>query len=218
MLKTSGWVWAVLGVGCSVAWAAPARADEPKVTSGIAAGNTDSAGGEKAEVSVRSTGEPVTVAVIEDRAAAVGSLGGSTGTLIAVRYRDICSTPCSFELDAGLRELVVHGDGVSAASRKLELQPGRQAFSVDPGSSALANIGLTLTIAGGVLLGIGVTLLAGGVDGPYTVPNVVGGAVGLGAGIPLWVMGTTSFESDSEEGPSEFAASKPLGLSLAGAF
>jgi hypothetical protein len=214
----SRWVCALVGVGCALVWAAPARADEPKVTSGVAAGNADSAQGGKAEVSVRSTGAPVTVAVIVDRAVGVGNVGGSTATIVTVRYQDICKAPCSFEMDPGLRELVVYGDGVSGASKKLELKPGPQAFVVKPGSSAAAISGYLLTVLGGVSLVVGVTVLAVDSKSSIALPMTIGGGVGLGGGIALWMIGSTSFESDPNASPAQRAASKPLGVSLAGSF
>ena len=212
------WVHAVMGVGCGLVWAGPARADEPKVTSGVAVGAAESAGGKKAEVSVRSTGSPVTVAVIVDRAVGVGNVGGSTATIVTVRYQDICKSPCSFEMDAGLRELVVYGDGVSGASKKLELKPGPQGFVVKPGSSALAVTGYMLTVLGGVSLAVGVTVLAVDSKSSLALPMTIGGGVGLGGGIALWMVGSTSFEPDGNASPAQRAAAKPLGVSWAGSF
>ncbi len=135
----TGFACVVACVSCGLAWSTPARADEPKVTSGVAAGTSDAAeGGAKAQVSVRSTGKPVTVAAILDRSVGVGNVGGKAATIVTVRYTDICSSPCTFEMDPGLRELAVHGSGVSGTAEKFELKPGPQAFVVEPGSSALA--------------------------------------------------------------------------------
>jgi hypothetical protein len=212
------WVCAVVGVGCGLVWAGPAYADEPKVTSGVAAGHADAAGGEKAEVSVRSTGSPVTVAVIMDRAVGVGNVAGKAATIVTVRYQDICRSPCSFQMDPGLRELVVYGDGVTGQSEKLELKPGPQAFVVKPGSSALAVTGYMLTILGGVSLAVGVTVLAVDSKSSLALPMTIGGGVGLGGGIALWMVGSTSFEPDPNASPAQRAASKPLGVSFAGSF
>jgi hypothetical protein len=153
-----------------------------------------------------------------DRAVGVGQVGGSTATIVTVRYQDICKSPCSFQMDPGLRELVVYGDGVTGTSKKLELKPGPQTFVVKPGSSALAVTGYMLTILGTVSLGVGITVLAVDSKSSVALPLTIGGGVGLGGGIALWIVGSTSFEPDANATPAQRAASKPLGLSFAGSF
>jgi hypothetical protein len=137
---------------------------------------------------------------------------------VTVRYQDICKSPCSFQMDPGLRELVVYGDGVTGTSKKLELKPGPQGLVVKPGSSAAAISGYMLTILGGVSLAVGVTLLAVDSKSSLALPMTIGGGVGLGGGIALWMVGSTSFEPDANASPSRSAAAKPLGVSLAGSF
>jgi len=193
---------------------APARADEPVVKSGTAVGGTTSATPEgKATVAVRSTGAPVTVAVITDRSTGVGNVGGNSVVVMTVHYQDVCQSPCSFELDPGLRELAVHGDGVSSSTKQFQLRPGAQQFVVKPGSAALAAGGYMLVVLGGVAAIVGGTFLVVLPDSGVGLPLTIGGGVGLGAGIGMWIAGDTSFEPE----PTQRALRAPT-LNLRGSF
>lgn len=208
-----GWSCAVVILGLGSA--APAWADEVKVTSGVAAGDVEKAEPDaKALVSVRSTGKPVTVAIITDRAVGVGHVAGKVATVTTIHYQDICNSPCSFELDPGLRELVVYGDGVSSAGSKTNLAPGPNAFLVKPGSSALATGGYLAVALGLVAAGVGGTMLAIDSDSSYALPLTLGGVAALGGGIAMWIGGSTSFKPE----PAQRATRSPLAVGIRGSF
>jgi hypothetical protein len=183
-------------LGGALGVSAPAHAQEVTVKSGTAVGNTDSADGAKATVAVRSTGAPVTVSLIVDRSTGVGHVGGSAATIVTVRYTDICETPCSFELPAGTRDLFVRGDGVTPAGGHFKLKPGPQNFVVKPGSAGLAMGGYFLVVLGGAAALTGGALWYALPDSKLGPIMTIGGGVGLGGGIAMWMVGSTSFEPE----------------------
>ena len=201
-------------LGSFLVISAPAHAQEVVVKSGTAVGTTEGSDGAKATVAVRSTGAPVTVSLIVDRSTGVGRVGTSTATIVTVRYQDICETPCSFELPAGARDLFVRGEGVTPAGGHFKLKPGPQGFVVKPGSAGLSAGGYLLVVLGGAT-----ALVGGGVW--YALPDskagpllTIGGGVGLGAGIAMWAIGSTSFEPEA----SGQARRSPLALGYRGTF
>jgi hypothetical protein len=205
---------ALVFAACALVVSPPAYAEEVVVKSGTAVGTTASSDGAKATVAVRSTGAPVTVSLIVDRATGVGKVGTATATIVTVRYQDICETPCSFELPAGTRDLFVRGDGVTPAGGHFRLTPGPQRFVVKPGSAGLAVGGYTLVVLGGVSALVGGSLWYALPDSKVGPIMTIGGGVGLGGGIAMWMLGSTSFEPEA----SGQARRRPLVLGYRGTF
>jgi hypothetical protein len=112
-----------------------------------------------AVVTVESAGKPVTVSQIVSRMSATGVAADGTVTVIGVTYKDLCVTPCTFEVKPGPYELGVHGSGVSGATNQFDLRSGPYKLRADPGSAGVAIGGYFLTITGGVALVTGVVFL-----------------------------------------------------------
>jgi hypothetical protein len=178
-------------------------------------------GDQKASVTVESTGETVTVAQVTDRMVATGMAAGTAVTVAGMAYKDLCRSPCTFEIEPGLYEFMVYGDGVTGASNKFDLRSGPNKLRVEPGSSGVSTGGLWLTALGIVGVVVGVTFMAVGDDVmdfqalPLTL--VSGGVTGLGIGMLYW--GNTSFEQVGSTGApatGNATARTPAGLSLRG--
>lgn len=84
------------------------------------------------------------------------STAGQAVLMVGIAHRDLCVTPCTFEMKPGIAELGVHGYGVSGQTLKLDFQSGPQRLRVNPGSSGLA-------VGGGILLTAGITTAVVGV-------------------------------------------------------
>jgi hypothetical protein len=158
-----------------------------------------------AEVSVRSTGDAVTVAKVMSRMAATGYGAGGAVTVIGVSWKDLCMSPCTFKLEPGMHEIMVYGDGVSGASQKFDFREGKHHLLVKPGSSALSLGGVWVTALGVTAGVLGATFLIIDADEyPWALPVTIGGAVGIGGGIAMIVAGSTSLAKD----PAPPAASR----------
>jgi hypothetical protein len=180
---------------------------------------TSDGNGSKATVTVESTGRAVTVAQVTNRMMATGYGAGGTVTVAGASWKDICMTPCSFEMKPGLYELMVYGNGATGASNKFDLRGGPAKLRVEPGSAALSVGGMWLTAFGIVGVVLGGTFLAISDDKmafqalPLTLIST--GVTGLGIGMIYW--GNTSFERVGSTGlPSAVGAAghAPLGISL----
>lgn len=177
--------------------------------------------GGPAVVTVESVGDSVTVSEITGRMAATGVAGGTSVVVAGVSYRDLCQTPCSFEVNSGLLELGVHGEGVSGATKQFNFTPGANRVQVDPGSSGLAVggyvaavLGFTAAITGVVFIFVSDDIM----DFP-ALPLTLIGVGTTGAGIGMMVAGSTSLEKvGSETHRPEATAQRPLGLALHGQF
>jgi hypothetical protein len=150
----------------------------------------------KAVVRVESSGAPVTVAEITGRMAATGVGAGGTVVVAGVSYRDLCVTPCSFEVKSGLLELGVHGEGVSGSSKQFNFPPGDNKVRVSPGSVGLAYGGWVATVLGATAAIIGVVFIAVGDDIMEfpALPLTLIGVGTTGAGVGMMIAGSTSME------------------------
>ncbi len=175
--------------------------------------------GGKANVTVESIGRSVTVAQVTNRMMATGYGAGGTVTVAGASWKDICMTPCSFEIKPGLYELMVYGNGATGATNKFDLRGGPAKLRVAPGSAALSVGGIWLTAFGIVGVILGGTFLAISDDKmafqalPLTLIST--GVTGLGIGMIYW--GNTSFERVGTSGPTNAigaAGHAPLGLSF----
>jgi len=203
--------------------AGPLFAAESSADSGANGGAEVKGGGEKAIVTVESTGDAVTVAQVTGRMAATGVGAGGTVVVAGMAWKDLCMSPCTFEIEPGLYELMVYGGGVTGASNKFDLKSGPHKLRVEPGSAALSTGGLWVTALGVVGVVLGVTFMIIGDDImefqalPLTV--ISGGATGLGIGMLYW--GNTSFErvGSSATPPRGGAAARAqVGFGLRGSF
>jgi hypothetical protein len=216
-------------------------AEQPKKAESSATGGDSS----KATVRVRSTGAPVTVAQITGRMAGAGvASGGQTVAVMGVSWKDLCISPCSFELDPGLHELMVYGDGIPSATKKLQLGQGQNDLLAKPGSSLMEWGGVWLTAFGIVAVSMGVMFMfLFTEDTDYksdgseiksesgtkklALPLLLGGLGGTGLGIGLIVAGGTSFDRDPHPGADRAGATRgglgvashnPWGMSYRGTF
>jgi hypothetical protein len=204
-------------VACLLA-ARPVLAAEPSASGEVVVKNQGS--GEKATVTVDSHGKPVTVARITDRMVAAGVGAGGSVVVAGIAWKDICISPCTFEIDAGLHELMVYGDGVTGATNKFDLRGGPAKLEVKPGSSALSTGGVWVTALGIVGITTGIVFMAIGDDImafqalPLTL--ISGGVTGLGIGMIYG--GNTSFErvGSLEATPSRTLGRMPVGIGLHG--
>lgn len=202
------------GLGLSgTAEEAPAAPSDEPVVHGQSGG--------AAVVTVESTGKPVTVSQIVSRMSATGVVAGGNVTVIGISYKDLCVTPCTFEVKPGLYELGVHGSGVTGTTNQFNLTSGPHKLQADPGSAGVAIGGYLLTITGGVALTTGVVFMLVGddiMDFP-ALPLTLIGAGTTGLGIGMLIASSTSLEKVGRAAPPTSVASRrPVGLSLRGAF
>jgi hypothetical protein len=195
--------------------------------------------GSKAIVQVSSSGDKVIVSKVTGRMVAAGG-----GVVVAgVRWQELCMSPCSLELDPGLHELMVYGDGISAATLKTDFAAGEHRVMADPGSSALQTGGTWLAAAGIVTGLMGVLFLFVGAETTefdcetdpscpertvdsgtkkLALPLIIGGAAGTGVGIGMMLAGRTSLEHEPRASasatPNRAWSSAPLGLSYNGVY
>jgi hypothetical protein len=231
MVRTSGF----LGFFVTMAFSFPTFAEEA-ATGGLGLSGTSEAppaaappdgpvvhgnSGAPAVVTVESAGSPVTVAQIVSRMTASGYAAGGTVTVIGVTYKDLCMTPCTFELKPGLYELGVHGSGVSGTTNQFDLRSGPQKLRANPGSAAVAIGGYLLTVLGGVALTTGVVFLFVSddiMDFP-ALPLTLIGAGTTGLGIGMMFAGSTSLDKVGRAAaPPRVGSRQPLGLSFRGNF
>jgi hypothetical protein len=139
------------------------------------------------------------------------------GSASGAAWKDICISPCSFKLDPGLHELMVYGDGIPSAIKKVDLTTGQRALLAKPGSSTLQWGGVTLTIFGILSATTGLmfmflftettefhceidnscpeqTVESG--THKLALPLLLGGVAGTGLGIGMIALGKTSFEEE----------------------
>jgi hypothetical protein len=176
--------------------------------------------GGPAVVTVESSGKPVTVSHIVSRMSATGVGVGGTVTVIGVTYKDLCMTPCTFEMKPGLYEFGVHGSGVSGTTNQFDLRSGPQKLRADPGSSGVAIGGYLLTVLGGVALTTGVVFLFVSddiMDFP-ALPLTLIGAGTTGLGIGMMFAGSTSLDKVGRGAGPGLVARQPIGASLRGRF
>lgn len=161
--------------------------------------------------------------------------------VMGISWKDICISPCSFELDPGLHELMVYGDGISSTTGKFQLDPGSNDLLAKPGSSLVEWGGVWSTAFGIVAATMGVMFMflfteitQYNPDGSETktdsgtkklaLPLLLGGLWGTGLGIGMMIAGRTSLERDAyadpnaEHGGPNVASRTPLGVSYSGRF
>jgi hypothetical protein len=186
---------------------------------GVAAVRSESSG--PAVVTVESSGTPVTVAQIVSRISATGVGAGGTVTVVGGTYRDLCITPCTFEVKPGLYEFGVHGNGVSGATGQFDLRSGPHKLRANPGSAWVAFGGYALTVIGATTLIVGTVFLFVSddiMDFP-ALPLTLIGAGTTGLGIGMMFAGSTSLEKTARlPEPKSLALRKPTGLSFHGSF
>lgn len=176
--------------------------------------------GGPAVVTVESSGTPVTVSQIVSRMSATGVVAGGSVTVVGISYKDLCVTPCTFEVKPGLYELGVHGSGVSGTTNQFNLASGPHKLRADPGSSGVAIGGYLLTITGGVALLTGAVFLFVSddiMDFP-ALPLTLIGAGTTGLGIGMLIAGSTSLEKVGSRAQPNLASRQPVGVSLRGSF
>jgi hypothetical protein len=188
-------------------------------TSDVPVVHTESSG--PAVVTVESSGAQVTVSQIVSRISATGVGAGGTVTVVGGTYRDLCMTPCTFEVKPGLYELGVHGSGVSGVTNQFELRSGANKLRANPGSAGVAFGGYLLAVVGGVGLVTGVVFLFVSddiMDFP-ALPLTLIGAGTTGLGIGMMFAGSSSLDKvgGRAAGPS-VASQRPVGVSLRGSF
>jgi len=163
---------------------------------------------EPAQVVVSST-RPGVVDVLEMRGTVstnVREFAGVRTTTTTERVGNHCKVPCSFTAEAGPIDLRIAGDGYSGAQETFALHPGENLFVVKPGKLAAAMGGYLLVVFGVLTLaGAAVVAIRGSeterdftgmeVEKPaHVAPWLITGLILTGAGIPLGIIGHTSFE------------------------
>ena len=191
---------------------------------------------DNARIVVESTKPDVEVSI--HASAALGTT--SNGAVVALRmHRDLCVAPCAFSLPPGRHTLVFHRDGSPNTFYTGLLRPGETRITVKPGVSAPHGVGYALAFLGGLSLltgGImyGVSSAAGGDSGKSMGDigkyMVLGGVVGLAAGIPIVLLTGTDLDVKTPErgrtvpdplpppGGGLRSASRALGVGYAAAF
>jgi hypothetical protein len=161
-----------------------------------------------ATVLVRSSQPEVKVGYVEGRGVAMASNGAMA---MGVYWKDVCITPCKFQLPSGLQELVATGPGYVGGSQEVELHPGVNKFVVKPGSAltriggyTLATLGLTALVMGVIFAAIGLpsTDSKGNTttSAPsWALPAAIGGGAATGVGIAMIALSNTSIERDASE-------------------
>jgi hypothetical protein len=230
MVRTSG----LLGFIATMALSISAFAEEP-ATGGLALSGTPDAPpaagqpdgpvvhgdtGGPAIVTVESAGSPVTVSQIVSRMSASGYAAGAAVTVIGVTYKDLCMTPCTFEVKPGLYELGVHGSGVSGTTNQFDLRSGPQKLRANPGSAGVAIGGYLLTAVGAATLATGIVFIFVSddiMDFP-ALPLTLIGAGTTGLGIGMMFAGSTSLDKVGRAAGPGLVARQPVGVSLRGNF
>jgi len=162
----------------------------------------------QARVHVRSTKTGLVVARITERMFVVGAGGSVSG----IAWKDICMAPCEFQLEPGLHELMLKGEGHTPLVTQLNLVQGDQYFVARPGSSGLrfggytfAVLGLTVAVTGAVFLFLPQTdefnLATMMFEKPeprkWPLPLLLGGLGVTGIGIGMFIEGRSSFEPEA---------------------
>jgi hypothetical protein len=199
------------GLGLSGVSDAPAEPDAPVV-------HGDSGG--PAVVTVESAGTPVTVSQIVSRMSATGVGVGGTVTVVGVTYKDLCMTPCTFEVKPGLYELGVHGSGVSGATNQFDLRSGPQKLRANPGSAGVAFGGYLLTVVGavGMITGVVFIFVSDDIMDFPALPLTLIGAGTTGLGIGMMFAGSTSLDKVGQGAGRGLVGRQPVGVSLRGSF
>jgi len=144
-------------------------------------------------------------------------VGGGGGFAEGMSWKDLCQAPCEFELEPGLHELMVKGDGLVPVVRQFNLVAGDQYFVAKPGSRGLRMGGVTLASLGfGAITLATVIWLLPRTDTDYdpatmtfteterprpgwVLPVLLGGVAATGLGIGMYVASGSSL--DQESGP-----------------
>jgi hypothetical protein len=183
-----------------------------------------------ATVAVESESPSVTVGVVTGRAFVAASNGA---TASGIAWKDACTTPCAFQVDPGMHELIVHGDGYVPATAQFTLRPGDNHFVVKPGSSAMRFGGWTALVLGATALTLGATFAAIGTTTydsqgnatkstpSWAIPTAVLGGVGVAGGITLMALSSTSIERNEStrattSPPAPTGSTRAFGLALSG--
>lgn len=165
-----------------------------------------------ARVHVRATKSGVIVARITQRMVVAGSGGIAEG----IAWKDLCIAPCEFEIEPGLHEIMVKGEGHLPAVRQFNLAPGDQYLVAKPGSRGFRLVGVMA-----VSLGLGAMVLGGlfmalpprdkfnattlefeeGSKPGWALPVLLGGVGLTGLGIGMVMVGGSSL--DQESGPQQ---------------
>ncbi len=217
-----GSVGVLLAVGLlEVGTAVAADPEDQGSTEEVAVVKTEGSG-EKATVTVESTGDQVTVAQVTERMTATGvGSGGGTVTVMGMAYKDLCMSPCTFEIKPGMYELMVYGDGVTGASNRFQLRSGTNKLQADPGSAGLYMGGVWVTALGlvGMVLGGVFIAVSDDVMEFQALPLTLISAGVTTGGIVMIASGITSFEKVGSREPAPRTAGGPaMGLRLQGAF
>jgi len=162
----------------------------------------------QARVHVRSTKSGLVVARITERMFVSGAGGSAAG----IAWKDICMAPCQFELEPGLHELMLKGEGHTPLVRQLNLVPGDQYFVAKPGSMSLrfggygiATIGLTAALFGGLYLLLPqadeYNTMTNQFEEPeprrWPLPILLGGLAVTGIGIGMFMAARSDFEPEA---------------------
>lgn len=168
----------------------------------------DKASPMQARVHVRSETAGVVVSRITARAMFAGSNGA---TAAGMGWEELCIAPCSFELDAGLSEIMISGVG-PVATHKISLEGGKDSYLVArPGSTGLlyggygiASLGLTAAILGSTFMVVGTHDYDTGERSTpgWSIAALVGGlgATGLGIGMMYKARSHLDRESRPDQG------------------
>tara|TARA_R110002073_G_scaffold74100_5_gene181176 strand:- start:14078 stop:14962 length:885 start_codon:yes stop_codon:yes gene_type:complete len=163
----------------------------------------------KAMIHIASDKAGLSVSRIRSRSVVVASNGMSAS---GAHWEELCLTPCSYQLDPGLHELVVSGQG-PAVSRKVQLAPNADIYlEAKPGSTPMVYGGFMLAYTGPAIVLTGITfLLLDSTSKSFSLGMIGGGAAATGLGVGLMSWGKS--ELNRVPGPA-----RPKGIALSGSF
>jgi hypothetical protein len=220
----------------AVLQAVQSAASEPPqggIAGGVVGGTAGEDNGVAPELSPQAGAEPVQIESAGRRlklSVIVDAAQGVVGNYFVhmVRYRDLCSTPCTVYFRPGESMLRVGGEGVRTAMVSLDVPRGGAKIRMRAPSAGASAAGYLLTLFGGVGLITGATVLGIGYglhsdpDASWTIGGgaTLGvGAAMLGSGIALLVVnrsGVASMESRDRVALAPVVG--PGGLGLRGRF
>jgi hypothetical protein len=161
----------------------------------------------QARVTVQSDEPDLVIGVVKSHVLAYGNGVVASG----VGWDDRCTAPCSFDTQAGRRELVFRSPDMMVF-KELRLRPGQNDIFVDPGSWGMRAGGMTLitlgvlaAITGGSIL-LTRSLVPDNEDGSrssfksstgWALPLTLGGLAATGGGIALFYAGRVKIEENT---------------------
>jgi hypothetical protein len=174
----------------------------------------------KVNVTLESTGQAVSIALVSARMASARAMIGQRAIVTSTSSRELCTSPCSFQIAPGVYELEVSAPEVTSASGRFALQTDGSKLRVQPGSASLSTGGFWLTAAGIAAATFGSLYLFVGkedVTDFRALPLMLIGGASAGIGIAMMRIGNTSFEKVGAASPiRESSVASRVGLTLNG--